>query len=200
MFQHVTIAVSDRDASERFYELVLATLGVTEWGNFSVSQAVDDDAVTRRLHIGFTAPSRGHVGAFWRAGTDAGYRDDGAPGPRPQYVDDYYGGFLLDPDGNSAEAVHYGAMPGRRPVDHLWIRVADISSSRGFYEPIAGQARLALRERGRLQFSGRAGSMSLVPGEPTRNVHLAFPAAADARLVDPDGNEVELVKDPRPVS
>lgn len=44
--------------------------------------------------------------AFWRAGIDAGYRDDGAPGPRPVYGPDYYGGFLLDPDGNSAEAVH----------------------------------------------------------------------------------------------
>ena len=53
-------------------------------------------------------PSRAHVDEFWRAGTEAGYRDDGAPGPRPQYSPDYYGGFLLDPDGNSAEAVHHG--------------------------------------------------------------------------------------------
>ena len=60
--------------------------------------------MTRRLHIGFAAPSREHVDAFWRAGTEAGYQDDGAPGPRPQYHADYYGAFLLDPDGNSAEA------------------------------------------------------------------------------------------------
>jgi catechol 2,3-dioxygenase-like lactoylglutathione lyase family enzyme len=37
-------------------------------------------------------------------------RDDGAPGPRPQYGGDYYGAFLLDPDGNSAEAVHHGSL------------------------------------------------------------------------------------------
>jgi len=199
VFRRVTIAVSDRDASERFYDLVLATLALGTDG-FSISQAADDDAVTRRLHIGFTAPSREHVDAFWRAGLEAGYRDDGAPGPRPQYVEDYYGGFLHDPDGNSAEAVHYGAMPGVRPVDHLWIRVADVSASRRFYERFAGQAGLRLREEGRVQFSGRAGSMSLVSGEPTRNAQLAFPAAADARLLDPDGNVIELVKDPRRVS
>jgi hypothetical protein len=38
------------------------------------------------------------VDEFWRAGTDAGYRSDGEPGPRPQYEPDYYGAFLLDPD------------------------------------------------------------------------------------------------------
>ena len=48
--------------------------------------------------------------AFHRAGVEAGYTDDGAPGPRPQYGDDYYGGFLRDPDGNSVEAVY--AAPG----------------------------------------------------------------------------------------
>ena len=61
--------------------------------------------MTRGLHVGFRAPSREAVDAFWQAGIDAGYRDDGAPGPRTAYGPDYYGGFLLDPDGNSAEAV-----------------------------------------------------------------------------------------------
>jgi hypothetical protein len=50
------------------------------------------------------------VDEFWRVGTAAGYRDDGVPGPRPQYRADYYGAFLLDPDGNSIEAVHHGAL------------------------------------------------------------------------------------------
>jgi len=68
------------------------------------------------------------VHAFWQAGVDAGHRDDGAPGPRPEYGPDYYGGFLRDPDGNSAEAIHSEranpVQPGR--IDHLWIRVADL--------------------------------------------------------------------------
>ena len=117
MFDHVTIRASDREASERFYLTVLPTLGIElthsgefgpEWNDFSLAQADAENPPTRRLHIGFVAPSRAHVDEFWRVGTEAGYTDDGAPGPRPQYSDDYYGAFLLDPDGNSAEAVHHG--------------------------------------------------------------------------------------------
>ena len=63
--------------------------------------------MTRRLHIAFVAPSRAHVHAFWQAGIEAGYRDDGAPGLRPQYRDDYFGAFLLDPDGNNVELVNH---------------------------------------------------------------------------------------------
>ena len=107
MFDHVTIRASDRFASERFYETVLRTLGIEqthsgpmgpEWNDFSLTQADAENPTTRRLHIGFVAPSRAHVDEFWRVGTEAGYRDNGAPGPRPQYRDDYYGAFLLDPD------------------------------------------------------------------------------------------------------
>ena len=116
MFDHVTIRVSDRAASEQFYETVLRTIGLerthsdehyAEWIDFSLAQASGDKPVTRRLHVGFTAPSREHVDEFWRVGTAAGFRDDGAPGPRPQYSDDYYGAFLLDPDGNNVEAVFH---------------------------------------------------------------------------------------------
>jgi hypothetical protein len=50
------------------------------------------------------------VDEFWRAGLAAGGRDDGAPGLRPDYHADYYGAFLIDPDGNRVEAVcHRGA-------------------------------------------------------------------------------------------
>jgi catechol 2,3-dioxygenase-like lactoylglutathione lyase family enzyme len=107
MFDHVTIRVSDREASERFYETVLRTLRVektysdeylVEWDDFSLSPAEVEKPVTRRLHVGFVAPSRAHVDEFWRVGIEAGHRDDGPPGPRPEYGGDYYGSFLLDPD------------------------------------------------------------------------------------------------------
>jgi catechol 2,3-dioxygenase-like lactoylglutathione lyase family enzyme len=84
VFDHVTIRVADRAASERFYGTVLATLGIeptysddglAEWDDFSLAAA--------------------------------GYRDDGAPRPRPQYRPDYYAAFLLDPDGNNIEAVNH---------------------------------------------------------------------------------------------
>src|SRR5215216_7579056 len=119
MFDHVEITASDREASERFYDTVLSVLSIertytgdalTEWSDFGVVPAGSGRPVTRGLHIGFVAASRELVDAFWRAGTEAGYRDDGAPGPRPEYGDDYYGGFLLDRDGNSAEAVHHGNL------------------------------------------------------------------------------------------
>ena len=105
--------------------------------------------VTRGLHVGFRAPTRAAVDAFWQAGIDAGYRDDGAPGPRTVYGPDYYGGFLLDPDGNSAEAVHderERPVPDGR-IDHLWIRVRDLAASKRFYTTIAPHAGIRLGVR-----------------------------------------------------
>ncbi len=122
MFDHVTLRVSERGASERFYRRVLATLGIemsysvadlVEWSEFSLVEAGDGEGVTRRLHVGFIAPSRAHVDAFWPTGIEAGSRDDGAPGSRAEYGNDYYGGFLLDAEGNSVEAV-------RRPSTCTW--------------------------------------------------------------------------------
>jgi catechol 2,3-dioxygenase-like lactoylglutathione lyase family enzyme len=102
MFDHVTIRVADLDASLRFYRTVLDR----EWDEFVIAQADADHPVTRNLHVAFAAKSREDVDAFWRRGVDAGHRSDGQPGPRPQYKQDYYGGFLLDPDGNTVEAVN----------------------------------------------------------------------------------------------
>jgi catechol 2,3-dioxygenase-like lactoylglutathione lyase family enzyme len=190
VFDHVTIRVADRRASERFYDTVLATIGlakahsdehVAEWGNFSLSPATAEKPPTQRLHIGFAAPSRAHVDEFWRAGTAAGYRDDGAPGPRPQYSPAYYGAFLLDPDGNSAEAVHTEDV-AERGIDHLWIRVADVGAAQRFYETVAPYTGFALaNDRPDFaRFAGGDGSFSLVAGTPTEHAHLAFGTTDDA--------------------
>jgi catechol 2,3-dioxygenase-like lactoylglutathione lyase family enzyme len=239
VFDHVTIRASDRAASERFYETVLRSLGIeqtssdeafVEWGDFSLAAASGDRPVTGGLHIAFVAPSRAHVDEFWRAGTEAGYRDDGAPGPRPQYGGDYYGGFLLDPDGNSAEAVHHGSLRRGGAIDHLWIRVANVPASQRFYETVAPHGGFRLRQASleRAQFSGESGgSFSVVAGGVlTEYVHIAFPASENATVdafhraateagyrdngppgerreyhpgyygafvLDPDGNNVEVV-------
>jgi catechol 2,3-dioxygenase-like lactoylglutathione lyase family enzyme len=237
VFDHVTIRVSDRAASERFYNTILPAVGLeetsradpyAEWEDFSLAQAGEHQPVTRRLHVAFFAPSRAQVDEFWRAGTEAGYRDDGAPGPRPQYGEDYYGAFLLDPDGNSAEAVHHGRMREPGSIDHLWIRVADVSASRRFYETIAPHAGLRLANvlPERVHFAGASSSFGLVAGEPTQQLHMAFPADDDeavrtfhriaieagyrdngapgeravyhpgyygAFVLDPDGNNIEVV-------
>jgi catechol 2,3-dioxygenase-like lactoylglutathione lyase family enzyme len=195
VFDHIGILVSDRDASERFYDTVLAAIGTGKthsdpsyagWGEFLISQASSERPPTRRLHTGFWAPSRDAVDAFWRAGTTAGYRDDGAPGLRPEYRDDYYGAFLLDPDGNSAEAMHRGGATPDGTVDHLWIRVADVVAARRFYTTIVPHAGIALRydTPERVAFVGRTGSFSLVRATPdwpvTEHLHLAFGVDDDA--------------------
>jgi catechol 2,3-dioxygenase-like lactoylglutathione lyase family enzyme len=187
VFDHVTIRVSNRAASRRFYDTLLQTLGVPEsrfadpyvvWGDFSLAEATDDRPVTRKLHIAFFAPSRELVDEFWRVGTEAGYRDDGAPGPRPEYSDDYYGGFLLDPDGNSVEAVNHGDVRRAGSIDHMWIRVGDLAASKRFYETIApyGGFSLANERADRVRFAADGGSFSVVDGGPTENLHVAFEA------------------------
>jgi catechol 2,3-dioxygenase-like lactoylglutathione lyase family enzyme len=187
MFDHVTIYVPDREASARFFDTVLTQLGIetsyttnsfSEWDDFSLTHGDDDHPLTTGLHIGFAAPSREHVDAFWQAGVDAGYADDGRPGPRQEYLPDYYGSFLRSPDGNSVEAVHYDDVPRRSGVvDHVWIRVADLAASTAFYSVAAECLGLEIRERpGRTSLEGPdGGSFSLVAGEPTRHVHMAFP-------------------------
>ena len=189
MFDHVGIRVADRAESERFYTIVLRAIGIepthrgealVEWDDFSVAQAAPDRPLTQGLHIGFVAPSREHVAAFHRAGVEAGYRDDGAPGPRPQYRDDYYGSFLLDPDGNSAEAVHHGDLRQGGAIDHLWLRTRDVDAMRRFYEAFGFHVRMHGDDH--VQIVGDTGSYSYVEGTPSQNVHIAFPAHDDATV------------------
>ena len=193
MFDHVTIRASDRPASEWFYDAVLPVVGLeksysnehfAEWGDFSLVQATAGSLVTKRLHIAFFAPSHDVVDEFWRVGTDAGHRDDGGPGLRPEYSDDYYGAFLLDPDGNSVEAVTHGRTKPSGAIDHIWVRVADLAASKAFYETIAPHAglRVGTDTPERVQFRGESGSFSLVRGEPTKHLHWAFPADRNATV------------------
>ncbi len=190
MFDHVTIRVADRLASERFYNIVLQTLGIdesyrtrtfTEWQDFGLTAADDEHPPTSRLHVAFVAPDRDRVDAFWHAGVDAGFRDDGEPGLRPQYASDYYGAFLLDPDGNSAEAFHDSRLRKGGIIDHLWIRVADLARARGFYDTIAKHAGLRKDHDSaeRVQYRGETGSFSLLPGTATAYLHMAFPTLDD---------------------
>ncbi len=115
MIDHVTIRVSDLEASRAFYSCVLAPLGFerydddsvpfTEWGDFSI--AADDKPVAQNVHVAFPAKSRAEVDAFYHAAMEAGYRDNGPPGERSVYHQGYYGAFVLDPDGNNVEAVFH---------------------------------------------------------------------------------------------
>jgi catechol 2,3-dioxygenase-like lactoylglutathione lyase family enzyme len=192
MFDHVTIRVRDRSASERFYETVLAPLGIettystksfSEWHDFGLTEADGDHDVTRGLHVAFSAPSRAQVDDFWQAGVDAGHVGDGPPGLRPQYREDYYGAFVRDPSGNSIEAVHHDARRRDGAIDHIWIRVSDLMPATAFYEIVAKAADFEVQYTGpdRTSFAGVSrGSFSLVEGMPTENLHMAFPADDEA--------------------
>jgi catechol 2,3-dioxygenase-like lactoylglutathione lyase family enzyme len=122
VIDHVAIGVSDLPRSIEFYTRALAPLGfeqLTAWqeGSHDVAfgpPGLDDFAISLRyptgapVHVCFAADSREQVDAFHAAALAAGGRDNGAPGPRPEYSEGYYGAFVLDPDGHNIEAVHHG--------------------------------------------------------------------------------------------
>ncbi|HJU37850.1 MAG TPA: VOC family protein [Gaiellaceae bacterium] len=192
MFDHVTIRVSDLDASRRFYETLLQREPeggeFFEWEEFGIALADEKHPVTQHLHVAFAVESRADVDAFWRRGVDAGYPSDGEPGPRPQSSPEYYGGFLLDPDGNSVEAVHARRTESGPRIDHLWLRVRDVDVSARFWETVADVLRLRLFHDLPSGFHVAAGnrSFALLRDERprTEHVHLAFPVPDDETVAE----------------
>jgi catechol 2,3-dioxygenase-like lactoylglutathione lyase family enzyme len=187
VFAHVSIRARDHAESERFYRTALAAIEVQPtlardqfllFDEFLVVAADAEHTPTTGLHVGFVAPTRAHVDAFWRAGIAAGYDDDGGPGPRTAYGDDYYGAFPRDPDGNSVEAIHDDETRRGGTIDHLWIGVEDLAAAAAFYRTIARHAGL---RRGRVwdqgvQFLGAWATFSLVHDgrARTEGLHIAF--------------------------
>lgn len=129
MIDHISFYATNFDATKAFYDAVLPPLGYA--CNIEMTATWDEEFPTRRLaaygagdkhsfwlievheaasprHIAFRAANHGAVEAFHAAGIAIGATDNGGPGPRPQYHANYYGAFLLDPDGNNVEAVDHG--------------------------------------------------------------------------------------------
>jgi catechol 2,3-dioxygenase-like lactoylglutathione lyase family enzyme len=124
MLDHVGFAVADAERSRVFYEQALAALGIalimtanadqTESGGTAHGFGSngkpyfwvgDNEAVGEGTHVAFAAETLATVDAFYKAALAAGGRDNGAPGLRPHYHPNYYGAFVLDPDGINVEAV-----------------------------------------------------------------------------------------------
>lgn len=127
MLDHVGAVVSDIARSRRFYDAALAPLGLKVMMEVTAEQTGGHAHLgygsegkpffwvgtggppTGRLHVAFTADSRAVVDAFHAAALAAGGTDNGAPGLRPHYHPNYYGAFVLDPDGLNIEAVCHAA-------------------------------------------------------------------------------------------
>ena len=116
MIDHVGLGVSDLEQSKAFYQRALRPLGyqllLERDGSVGFGRNGKPDFfihANRRLsgptHVAIASPDRATVQAFHAAGLKAGGRDNGPPGPRPHYHQDYYGAFILDPDSNNLEAV-----------------------------------------------------------------------------------------------
>lgn len=127
MIDHISINVSNSEASIAFYAAALEPLGyriVMEHGPVAgmgapLPNAPENAPIPPDLwivpaesptpcHIAVSASSAKQVDAFYRAAMAAGGADNGEPGERPHYHPGYYAAFVLDPDGNNLEAVFHG--------------------------------------------------------------------------------------------
>lgn len=127
MIDHTGVIVSDFEKSKKFYSDALKPIGYTlllefpasvtggmnvagfgepPKADFWIGQGTPNEP---RIHVAFRVGQRSAVDAFHQAAIAAGGKDHGAPGLRPQYHANYYGAFVLDPDGHNIEAVCHEA-------------------------------------------------------------------------------------------
>jgi catechol 2,3-dioxygenase-like lactoylglutathione lyase family enzyme len=123
VIDHIALHVRDVARATEFYLEALAPLGIAivmqvsaeDTGHgaavgFGAGQKPffwlgEGEPLSGPMHIALAAPNRAAVDAFYAAAIHAGATDNGKPGLRPEYHDNYYGAFVLDPDGNNLEAV-----------------------------------------------------------------------------------------------
>ena len=116
MFDHVVFGVSDYAASKSFYLQALEVLGVEVLVENELGIELSSDGRTSlclvrtgeqpaHLHLAFRADTRQQVDAFYLDALAAGGTDNGPPGLRPKYHENYYAAFITDPDGHNVELV-----------------------------------------------------------------------------------------------
>jgi catechol 2,3-dioxygenase-like lactoylglutathione lyase family enzyme len=192
MFDHVTLRVPDLAAATVAFGAVLDELEFTPtvrtpafsvWGNFALTETDEQHPIARRVHVAFIAPTPDRVDQFARAGVQAGFTEDGPPGPRVNYADGYYMAHLNDDAGNSFEAVHHDDDRPTGNIDHVAIRVENVDASASFYSTIGPAAGLTLRSQAPdvavFVVGGSDGLLSVTTGEPTEDIHIAFSGEDD---------------------
>jgi catechol 2,3-dioxygenase-like lactoylglutathione lyase family enzyme len=131
IIDHIGVGVRDFEQSIDFYARALAPLGLervalVDTDNRSAGFGADgrdefwihEGRPVGRMHVAFESASREAVDAFHSAALEAGGRDNGRPGVRPEYSATYYAAYVLDPNGNNIEAVFHGdaeSLKGRQP-------------------------------------------------------------------------------------
>jgi catechol 2,3-dioxygenase-like lactoylglutathione lyase family enzyme len=123
MIDHISVVAADIDRATAFFDAALAPLGASRLMSFEhddlrvrgygrdgkpsfwIAGRPGDSPQPMPGHVAFAALDRAAVDAFYRAAMAAGATDNGAPGLRPHYHENYYGAFVIDPDGNRLEAV-----------------------------------------------------------------------------------------------
>ena len=120
IIDHVGISVSDYERTKALYSAALLPLGIKllmefpnvgGWGKTHKPElwiSFNPERKIAPVHVCLKAKSREEVDAFYKAAIAAGLRDNGPPGLRPMYHPNYYGAFVLDPDGHNLEAVFHG--------------------------------------------------------------------------------------------
>lgn len=130
LIDHVHLRAKDLARTKAFYRAVFEALDVPVGQDVETHLQVDelwidalgkDAASATHVHLAFQAADRAMVDRFYKAGLQAGGRDNGKPGERP-YHPGYYAAFLIDPDGNNIEAVHHG--PAERSAEAVTLTFA----------------------------------------------------------------------------
>lgn len=128
MLDHIGFSVSNMKVSRIFYEMALKPLGIAPVMEVTPEMTGTSEShvgfgagrpffwigtggkVSAGTHVAFAAENRRIVDEFYAAAMAAGGRDNGKPGLRPHYHENYYGAFVLDPDGNNIEAVCHSPL------------------------------------------------------------------------------------------
>jgi catechol 2,3-dioxygenase-like lactoylglutathione lyase family enzyme len=122
---HISAPVKDLKAARKFYEAALGAIGMTI--NMDVGEAFGMGSKDQKIfwlardkkaggggHYAFRVDTPQEVDAFYEAAMDAGGKDNGKPGPRPNYGPNYYAAFVRDKEGNNIEVVCYAKL--RKPA------------------------------------------------------------------------------------